>query len=388
MDTGNEINRKLLYIGYYVDEDTFENAIKEGNSDLSRARQNFEKRLLNEIQNILPHKNLLIASYFPITGHFRKEESYINNNPVDVFAFSQSLSDCFAAYNAFRKYLIDLKIQNCNILFYSLHPVLALACLSLKRKLNLTIITICSELPQFRASGNRISFKRKIKNKLQGILNKKVDKYILFSESMKKIIPVRNKPYVVVEGITPELDILPRQYKENIVMYAGGMGKQNNIPILVEACIKSSMVKELWICGDGEDSEYVKNKAGNKIKYLGNLTNEEVLLIEQKAKILVNLRDPRIQITKYAFPSKILEYLAAGVIVISTRLEGIQKEYFDYLVPIDNISVDSVAKTIDSILMLDKEEYTNKCESGRNWVLNNKSAKIQAGKIITFIFTT
>ena len=169
-------------------------------------------------------------------------------------------------------------------------------------------------------------------------------------------------------------------------MYAGGLGKQNNIRILIEACNNSKFVDQLWICGDGDELEYVKANTSDKIKYLGNLSNAEVLGLEKQAKVLINLRDPNVLITKYAFPSKVLEYLSVGTAVVSTVLEGIPNEYYNYVKPVFDLTIDGVTKCIDEVLNLSDQDYKVLCDSGRLWVTKNKTATAQAQKIIEFIF--
>ncbi|MDO5332106.1 MAG: glycosyltransferase family 4 protein, partial [Bacillota bacterium] len=381
-------NKKLLYVGYYVDDETFETAIRAGNHDLSRARQNFEKRLLSAFSENLSKDEWSIVSYFPSNGGVSQFESFVNHKAIDVFSFSQTIADCLKAYKAFRQYLINRNEKSFEVVLYSLQPIMTLACLSLKRRLNIRITTICSELPQYRAAGNKVPIKRRIKNILQKYLNRCVDQYILFSNAMRDEIPVGNKRAIVVEGIAPEINLSEKQpQKENIVMYAGGLGKQNNIRMLIDACKKSKLVEQLWICGDGDELDYVKQHTNEKVRYLGNLTNDEVLRLEKYAKVLVNIRDPQIMVTKYAFPSKILEYLSVGTAVVSTVLEGIPNEYYEFIKAVTDVSVDGVSQCIDEILELPENEYNELCNNGEKWISENKTADAQAKRILKFVFS-
>ena len=116
------------------------------------------------------------------------------------------------------------------------------------------------------------------------------------------------------------------------------------------------------------------------------MANEEVIELEKKAKVLVNLRDPQVLITKYAFPSKILEYLSVGGAVVSTVLEGIPSEYYQFLIAVSDPSVIEIQKSIDYVLDLSYEDYCYLCFSGQQWVIQNKTASVQADKIINFVF--
>ena len=63
-------------------------------------------------------------------------------------------------------------------------------------------------------------------------------------------------------------------------------------------------------------------------------------------RILVNFRSPNEELTKYSFPSKILEYISSGSLVLSTRLLGIPDEYFSYIVPLDQADKEKVKAVI------------------------------------------
>ena len=82
---------------------------------------------------------------------------------------------------------------------------------------------------------------------------------------------------------------------------------------------------------------------------MGNLPSEQVFEYEKKAKLLVNLRDPSVELTKYAFPSKILEYMSSGSAVLTTKLEGIPNEYFSFINTVDNLTYVEVKNAIEKI---------------------------------------
>ena len=373
---------KLLYVGYYIDDAEFEGMIRNG-LESSPARQNFESRLLHEIQRIIPQDDWEIVSYLPTNTTDGETGSSLGNKHITAYRIARNPISCLRNLIAFRRFLIKSDIKNCSVLMYSVHPVLSIPLFLMRKKLNLRLITICSEIPKYRPAGHKIKLPRKIEIAFQTFLNKRMDAYVLFSEPMKEEIPVRNKPNTVVEGIAPEGVCLPLCHKENIVMYAGGFGEQNNLRILIDACEKSSLVSKLWLCGSGDLLDYIQQRVSEKVCYLGNLSREDVFQRERNAKVLVNIRDPHILVTKYSFPSKILEYIAAGALVVSSNLEGIPEEYFKYIHKIDEITVDSVKTTIDSVLSMDDRTLYEKCRDAQIWVSRSKNVSVQTEKILS-----
>ena len=83
----------------------------------------------------------------------------------------------------------------------------------------------------------------------------------------------------------------------------------------------------LWISGKGELEEAVKAaaKEDDRICYLGHLPYEEYLRMLQEADVLINPRDMSLPENQNNFPSKIMDYLAAGKAIVSTRFAGWEK---------------------------------------------------------------
>lgn len=376
-----------IYVGYYVDEELFQALIERGNLGLSHARNNFEGRLLGEIVTMDDEKKWTIFSYIPDKVSDEHLYSNIKGTSIDVVQIRKSkLRDMLGAFLYVWKSLRKGEFKDANVLMYSIHPVLSLPFFCLRRKYGFTITTICSELPQYRAAGNKVGFFENLNFSVQTFLNKLPDRYVLFAEAMKDEIPVREKKYSVVEGICPDTSVWEIQRKnKNIVMYAGGLGKQNNIELLVDACEASTAVDELWICGSGPSAEYVREKSGEKIKYLGIVPPEKILRLEREAKVLVNLRDPSVMVTRYAFPSKILEYMSVGTMVLSTRLDGIPREYYEYIRTVDELTVERVKEQLDRIISMPEEEYLACCEKAKRFVNGRKNANVQARKILDLL---
>ena len=170
-------------------------------------------------------------------------------------------------------------------------------------------------------------------------------------------------------------------------MYAGGLAADNNIPFLLECCKDISELDEVWICGTGPDEEKVAELAvaDSRIKYFGRLSNAEVLRLEEQAKILVNFRSPDVELTKYSFPSKILEYISAGSLVLSTRLIGIPEEYFSYIVTVDLKNKADIIGMISQLLTMPDDEYIGKCLKAQEFIMTKKNYLYQSKRIIAFV---
>ena len=111
-------------------------------------------------------------------------------------------------------------------------------------------------------------------------------------------------------------------------MYSGILEKVTGIDMLVEAFSKIDMENvQLTITGDGSLADWVceMEKKCTKIHYLGCIPYEDYMKKLSEADVLVNPRNMNLPENANNFPSKIMEYLATGKMIISTKFPGWQK---------------------------------------------------------------
>ena len=187
-------------------------------------------------------------------------------------------------------------------------------CLNISNVLGILIgchirgIKVCLIVTDIPDMLSKRGFIRYIRNRL---LNK-ADSYIYLTKQMNERLNKYNKPYLVLEGhVDSKIDITDTykyelDYKK-VILYAGSISKLYGINNLVEAYIKADIKNsELRIYGDGDYREElieICNKYKN-IKYMGITNNENIVLEEKKASLLVNPRPSGPEYTKYSFPSK------------------------------------------------------------------------------------
>lgn len=108
-------------------------------------------------------------------------------------------------------------------------------------------------------------------------------------------------------------------------MYSGLLNHVTGVNLLLDAMkqVERQDIR-LWISGKGELEEVVRAAAeeDGRICYLGHLPYEEYIRKLQEADVLVNPRDMSLPENQNNFPSKIMDYLAAGKVIVSTRFAG------------------------------------------------------------------
>ena len=121
---------------------------------------------------------------------------------------------------------------------------------------------------------------------------------------------------------------------------------------------------------------------------MGNIARDKVLEYERKATLLINVRDPAESFTKYSFPSKTIEYMLSGTPMLTTRLQGIPEEYFEYLFSLSDVSVESIYMKLSEVLCCSQDAL---CEFGtraQEFIIQNKNSRAVGKKIIQLIEET
>lgn len=273
------------------------------------------------------------------------------------------------------------KVFICDIL----NTTVSATTLVLSKIFKFKCIAIVTDLPRYMGKENRIG------KKINQYLENQYDAYILLTEQMNTVINKRNKPCIIIEGVTDsymnDIDVNQiNKYKEKVCIYAGGLYEEYGVKNLVDAFtqLESSNIR-LKLYGSGELDEYLKQIDDERIEFLGVVDNKKIVQEELKASLLINPRFTDQEYTKYSFPSKNMEYMSTGTAVLSTRLEGIPKEYFKYMYYFENENVDGMKKKLEEILARDISELNKKGLEAREFVLKYKNDQIQAKKILKLI---
>lgn len=252
-------------------------------------------------------------------------------------------------------------------------------------------IGIVTDVPTY-SFNTKITFSAKVSFMVLGWF----DKYVFLTQQMNGVINKKNRPYLVMEGLVQRIEdkiVMDRQHdepEEKIILFAGGLGGLNGIPVLVDAF---KMVKDpqarLDLYGYTNDEEGLMKRIADdgRIRFFGVRPNEEVELAERKATLLVNPRDINNPCVPYSFPSKNLEYMLSGTPLLTTRMCCIPHDHEEYLYFFpEKADASNYAKTISDLLSMSFAELMKKGESARQFVNEKKNNKVQTKRILEMVF--
>lgn len=307
---------------------------------------------------------------------------FIKNSIVVIYTFIKVLIQ-----NVFIN--TNKKIVICDVLNLSMSISALLAC----KLTNTKIIALVTDLPGLMISS--LQNGNTIYSSLANSIISKFDGYILLTDQMNAVVNPKNRPYMIMEGL---VDIsmnssenhLCHKAKERIILYAGGLYEKYGIVKLIEAFrLLPDIDLLLYIYGTGEMETEMPSYMliDNRIKYMGVVPNNEVVMMQIKATLLINPRPTIEEFTKYSFPSKTMEYLVSGTPLVTTRLPGITKEYNEFVYFLDDESLNGIYSTLKILLSKPKEELHEFGLKAKTFVLKEKSNIIQGSKVLNFLNT-
>ena len=272
-------------------------------------------------------------------------------------------------------------------------PVLAIPTRIITQRKKIRVAAIVTDIPTLTTN---------MKNRKEGIIKKcflsvyqkvankdlfSYDIYVPLTKSIDEVVNIHGKPSIVIEGFADSSDKNISDKHKPYIMYAGGVYEKYGLKNLVEAFIglKKQDVS-LFVFGEGSYVGEIKKveKKYSNIKYMGCLSQTEVVEYEKEALLLINPRPTNEEFSKYSFPSKTIEYMLSGTPVISTRLPGIPDEYFDYIYSFSDNNVSTMQKELEEILKLPTDVLYEKGKKAHDFILKEKNNNSMTRKMINF----
>lgn len=161
------------------------------------------------------------------------------------------------------------------------------------------------------------------------------DAFIFATELLNNVVNKKEKPYIVINGTYEVEERLVDKIEDGKihVVYAGIFDVRKGGAAAAAAAAKfldDNYV--MHICGFGtkSDEESLKsfirksNETNScKIKFHGLLTGREYIVLLQQCHIGLSSQNPDADFNATSFPSKILSYLANGLVVVSIKIPAI-----------------------------------------------------------------
>lgn len=388
----------ILYVSSTCSKQTISNIFTNSSVTIAQSIQKFSHLLLDGF--VKEGAKITALSTAPIDLSIIKElkiERKELENDIEYIYTKASSNNYFNAIATFLssfyqtiKWGIKNKRKDSVIICDVLKVSICMGSLLASKILQIKTIGLVTDIPGLMVGGKKNLFSR-----LSSLVNKKYinnfDFYVLLTEQMNELVNLRKRPYIVMEGLVDstmiEMKSVEKDSPKNII-YAGGIYERYGVKDLIDAFMRIEDESiQLSIYGHGDLKEYLKECSikDNRVRYFGVVHNKEVVEAQLKATLLVNPRPTHEDFTKYSFPSKNMEYMVSGTPVLTTKLPGMPKEYYNYIFLIEEENVDGIEKALRKIISMDEEEQSALGAQAKKFVLENKNNMVQSKRILKFI---
>jgi glycosyltransferase involved in cell wall biosynthesis len=181
----------------------------------------------------------------------------------------------------------------------------------------------------------------------------------------------------------------PTEPAAHAIYFAGALVDAAGVNLLLDAIphVKDPTL-EFWFSGRGPLEERLKHQATSdpRIRFFGFVTEQQYSEMLQKAAVLVNPRPSRLLESRYNFPSKLMEYLAAGRPIISTATSDVAEHYGNAVFVPDDETPQGLARCIEHATAAPAHERAAMGTRARATV-EGVTWRTQAERILAFIQT-
>jgi glycosyltransferase involved in cell wall biosynthesis len=171
------------------------------------------------------------------------------------------------------------------------------------------------------------------------------------------------------------------------VYFAGTLAEVSGTDLLLKAIEHIEQPGyQFWFSGRGPLDEMIREAArrDSRITHWGFVSREKYCELLQRATVLINPRPSRLPENRYNFPSKLMEYMAAGRPIISTATSDVAEHYRDAIVLLDEETPQRLAELIQHVCELPVEEQSALGQRARQHV-QHETWEAQAQSILDFL---
>jgi len=172
------------------------------------------------------------------------------------------------------------------------------------------------------------------------------------------------------------------------LLYAGDLSSSSGVDRLVSA-FRSIAIRDarLLTYGRGQLAEWIDAQGDDdsRIEPVEFADREFLLGRYAEADVLVQPRRPTEEFAPYSFPSKLMEYMASGTPVLSTRLPSIPAEYEPFVYWIEDNSIDGIRTALEDVLNVSIDERRRKGRAAAEFIVASRSPAAQGVRIRAFL---
>ncbi|MCQ2741780.1 MAG: glycosyltransferase [Bacilli bacterium] len=306
---------KIIYITTALKDEDFNVLIKEG-KPINPAGQNFHARLIGCLERSF---DMTVISLPPAWSNSLKTDN-------GIYHYSPTPKNKLAKYFVFpNKVISSIEFMDAPVVVYdSMNVLVSKIAGKIARSKGLRKVAILTDNPQ-NITGVSSSYIDSVFEE-----SKDADGFIALSESLVELFGGKDKPHVVFEGLLDDKKVEPLKREKPYFYFGGALFERYGVKSMISAFMASKADYQMVIAGHGALEKEIDSlqKIDTRIVYLGQVSKETNLALENGASLLINPRPYSEELDKHSVPSKMIEYLATGNPILSTA-HSVLKEKFE-----------------------------------------------------------
>jgi glycosyltransferase involved in cell wall biosynthesis len=278
------------------------------------------------------------------------------------------------------------------IIVHGVHTPFLLSSFIMKKFFSSKVIVILTDPPSVLNQHDNLLSKslKAVDKKVIKFLLSKMDASIVVSEFLSQDF-MPHKPSLVLEGIVSiksGKSICAADSHTFVLAYTGGLYEKYGVKALLDAIVELNHLNiKLKIFGKGELEPLIiqLSEKYSVIEYFGFVRPDLLNEYLSDVSLLINPRPINFDFVKYSFPSKLLEYMATGICVLTSRLPTIPKEYNSFLFFLEQTNSDGIKSMITKLYNYDKAVLRDVGIEACKFVSEEKSSSSQGKRLVNFL---
>jgi glycosyltransferase involved in cell wall biosynthesis len=177
--------------------------------------------------------------------------------------------------------------------------------------------------------------------------------------------------------------------KKFTIIYAGGLHQAYGVDQLIDAILEmpTDLSIQLQLFGRGDQEQRIQQLALNDPRfYYGGFVGNDILIPAMlSADLLINPRPTTADFSLNSFPSKLIEYLATGKPVLTTKISSIPEEYKPYFLYIEKEDSSGIKDALIHAINIPPLEMESMGQKGKMFIQQAASETSVGQKILDLI---
>ena len=378
---------KIIYFTTASEKEDYNSFQENWTSSLNIFIQNIHNRLIRSLA--ITHE-VEVISIRPFSRRYCKSKKLTASTSSEgkitwhYLAIKRSkLLRYSSAKRQAKKVLNKMNLKDCVILTDTLNPYLLMISKKMAKKFDLPIIGICINSP----SGIRNT--RRSYTLLLHLLADNLSGYITLTSGLNELFNKYNRANLTFEGIVEnkfkKLDV--SKYGK-YAFYFGNLEEKYGVNELIKAFIEyNNKDINLVIAGYHGNNDKINKliKDQSNIKYLGMISNDLALSLENGAVFNINPRPYSEDYDRYLIPWNVLDYLNSGSLTVSVRNTKLKAIFEGDVIWLDSNEKDDFIAGFNKALNIKEDEREQAIKKASSNVNKLYSMEAINRKVILFL---